>query len=82
MGDGTDDRTEPEVPAEFTEAGAIVDRAIAQMLSRDLPPMAIASALLGGSLCFLSRSLGDEAVLQILHNAAAGVSAGELRRRK
>jgi hypothetical protein len=69
-----------EVPPELSDAGAIVDRAIEHMLERKLPPMAIASALLGGSLCLLSRTMGDEAVLQVLHNAAAGVLAGELRR--
>jgi hypothetical protein len=41
--------------------------------------MAVASALLGGSLGLLSRTMGDEAVMQVLHNAQAGVRAGELR---
>jgi hypothetical protein len=72
--------SDADVPPELSDAGAIVDRAIEHMLERNLPPMAIASALLGGSLCLLSRTMGDEAVLQVLHNAAAGVRAGELRR--
>jgi len=70
-----------DIAPELEQAGVIVDSAIEQMLSRDLPPMAIASALLGGSLCLLSRTMGDEAVLHILHNAAAGIRAGELRRK-
>ncbi len=70
-----------EIAPELNEAGTIVDRAIEQMLKRDLPPMAIASALLGGSLCLLSRTMGDEALLHVLNNAAAGVRAGELRRK-
>jgi len=72
---------EIDIAPELEQAGVIVDSAIEQMLSRDLPPMAIASALLGGSLCLLSRTMGDEAVLHILHNAAAGIRAGELRRK-
>ena len=70
-----------EIPIELSDAGAIVDHAIKHMLERELPPMAIASALLGGSLCLLARTMGDEAVLQVLHNAAAGVRAGDLQRR-
>jgi hypothetical protein len=42
-------------------------------------PVAIASALLGGSLCLMSKTMGDEAVLQLLQNAARGVRAGDLR---
>jgi hypothetical protein len=72
---------EIDIAPELEQAGVIVDSAIEQMLSRDLPPMAIASALLGGSLCLLSRTMGDEAVLHILQNAAAGIRAGELRRK-
>ena len=65
---------------ELTHAGAGVDRAIAAMLDRGLGPVAVASALLGGALCLMSRSMGDEAVLQLLANAASGVRAGDLRR--
>jgi len=81
MNSRSSEAPEIEIAPELGEAGAIVDRAIEHMLSRDLPPMAIASALLGGSLCLLSRTMGDEAVLHILHNAAAGIRAGELRRK-
>jgi hypothetical protein len=65
--------------AELTQAGDAVDRAIGAMLGQGLSPVAIASALLGGSLCLMSKTMGDEAVLQLLHNAAAGVRAGDLR---
>ncbi len=64
---------------ELGQAGDAVDRAIGAMLGQGLSPVAIASALLGGSLCLMSRTMGDEAVLQLLHNAAAGVRAGDLR---
>ncbi len=65
--------------AELNQAGAGVDRAIHAMLERGLSPVSVASALLGGALCLMSRTMGDEAVLQLLHNAAAGVRAGDLR---
>ena len=66
--------------AELGQAGDGVDRAIHAMLERGLSPVSVASALLGGALCLMSRTMGDEAVLQLLHNAAAGVRAGDLRR--
>ncbi len=64
---------------ELGKAGAVVDSAIAHMMGRGLDPVAIASALLGGSLCLLARSLDEAAILRILENAAASVRAGELR---
>jgi hypothetical protein len=70
---------EAELSAELSEAGEAADRLIESLVSRGLSPLAIASALLGGSLGLLSQTLGDEAVMQVLHNAAAGVRAGELR---
>jgi hypothetical protein len=71
--------SEADLSVELSEAGEAVDRAIEKLLARGLSPMAVASALLGGSLGLLSRTMGDEAVMQVLHNAQAGVRAGELR---
>ena len=67
-------------PPDLSHAGAVVDKAIEYMLGQDLPAMAVASALLGGSLGLLSRSMGDAAILQVLDRAAASVRSGELRR--
>jgi len=64
---------------ELNQAGSAVDMAIQKMLEKGLSPVAVASALLGGSLCLMAKTMGDEAVLQLLHNAAAGVRAGDLR---
>jgi hypothetical protein len=64
---------------ELNKAGSAVDMAIQKMLEKGLSPVAIASALLGGSLCLMAKTMGDEAVLQLLHNAAAGVRNGDLR---
>jgi hypothetical protein len=66
--------------SELARAGSAVDRAIGTMLTQDMSPVAIASALLGGALCLMSRTMGDEAVLQMLHNAAQGIKAGDLRK--
>jgi hypothetical protein len=65
--------------AELGHAGQAVDRAIQQMLETGLSPVAVASALLGGSLCLMSKTVGEEGVIQLLRNAEAGVRAGDLR---
>jgi mannose/fructose/N-acetylgalactosamine-specific phosphotransferase system component IIC len=67
-------------PADLSHAGAIVDKAIEYMTGQNIGSLAIASALLGGALGMLSRSLGDDAVVQVLDNAIASVRSGELRR--
>ena len=42
-------------------------------------PISIASALLGGSLGMLARSMDDRAVMGVLLNALRSVEAGELQ---
>jgi hypothetical protein len=66
-------------PADLSHAGAIIDRAIDYMVGQKISPLAIASALLGGSLGVLAQSLEDDAILRILDNARECVRAGELR---
>ncbi len=66
-------------PADLGHAGAVVDKAIEYMTSQNIGSLAIASALLGGALGLLSRSVGDDAIAQILGNALASVRNGELR---
>ena len=63
----------------LSHAGAVVDKAIEYMVSQGIGSVEIASALLGGSLALLSRSVSDDAVIGILNNAIASVKAGELR---
>lgn len=70
---------EQDAPAELSLAGSVVDKAIEYMMGQNVPPVAIASALLGGSIALLSRTLGDEAIVGILNNAIRSVRAGELR---
>ena len=68
-----------EPPPDLSHAGAIVDKAIEYMMGQSLDPVAVASALLGGSLGLLARTLQDEAIEQVLQNALASVRSGELR---
>ena len=66
-------------PADLSHAGAVVDKAVEYMVGQNISSIAIASALLGGSLGLLARTLSDDAVVQILNNAIGSVRAGELR---
>jgi hypothetical protein len=67
-------------PTDLSRAGAIVDKAIEYMSGENISELVIASALLGGAVGMLARSLGDDAIVQVLNNAIASVRAGELRR--
>jgi hypothetical protein len=66
-------------PADLGHAGAVVDKAIEYMVGQNIGSLSIASALLGGALALLARSVADEAIVQVLNNAIASVRAGELR---
>ena len=66
-------------PADLSHAGAVVDKAIEYMIGQNLAPLSIASALLGGSLGLLARTMGDDAIAQVLQNAIGSVRSGELR---
>jgi hypothetical protein len=70
---------EAGAPADLSHAGAVVDKAVEYMTSQNIGSLAIASALLGGAMGMLARSMSDEAVIQVLNNAIASVRAGELR---
>ncbi|MBV8092422.1 MAG: hypothetical protein JOY71_01625 [Acetobacteraceae bacterium] len=77
-------QSEPDLmdtpPAELGRAGAVIDKAISYMMDQNIDPVAIASALLGGSLGLLAQAMDDAAVLRILDSACESVRAGELRR--
>lgn len=68
-----------EAPEHLSHAGAVVDKAIEYMMQQNLGSLAIASALLGGSMALLARSMSDEAIIGILTNAMGSVRSGELR---
>ncbi len=71
---------EPAAPADLSHAGAVVDKAIEYMISQNISSIAIASALLGGSLGLLARSVDDGSIESILNSALGSVRSGELRR--
>ena len=64
---------------DISHAGAVVDKAIEYMAGQNLPPLAIASALLGGAVGMLARDLSDEAIVNVLNNAIRSVRNGEFR---
>ncbi len=69
--------TDDGAPPDLSHAGAVVDKAIEYMTGQNISSISIASALLGGALGLLTRSLSDEAVISILTNAIGSVRAGE-----
>jgi len=73
-----DERQSPP-EKELNHAGSVVDKAIEYMLGQNISALAIASALLGGAMGLLSRTLPDAVVVQILNNAIESVESGEMR---
>ena len=67
-------------PPDLSHAGAVVDKAIEYLIGQQIDPISIASALLGGSLGLLARSLDDRAIVKVLENAIASVRGGDLQR--
>ncbi len=65
------------LPQELEQAGKMVDQLIRHLMDKDLPPLAIASALLGGSMGLLSRTLGKRALLGVLGQATDAVRSGQ-----
>jgi len=74
--------SERQAPPEkdLNHAGSVVDKAIEFMMGQQISELAIASALLGGALGLLSRTLPDQVVVQILSNAIDSVESGEMRK--
>ncbi|WP_439550049.1 hypothetical protein [Falsiroseomonas sp.] len=65
-------------PEDLSHAGSVVDKAIEYMIEQGIAPISIASALLGGALGMLSRTMDDRAVAGVLRSALASVESGEL----
>ncbi len=66
-------------PEDLSHAGSVVDKAIEYMLEQNIAPISVASALLGGAMGLMSRSMEDRAILRVLRSAAESVERGELR---
>jgi hypothetical protein len=75
-----DDGGDDAPPEGLTHAGAVVDKAIEYMTGQNIGSLAVASALLGGALGLLARTLDDDGIARVLENAIASVRSGELRR--
>ena len=69
-----------DLPQELSQAGEMVDRLIQHLLEKKLPPLAIASALLGGSMGLVTRTMGPEALLNVLEQARRSVQSGDFER--
>jgi hypothetical protein len=67
-------------PEDLSHAGSVVDKAIEYMMEQKIAPISIASALLGGTLGLLARTMDDRAIAQVLRSALESVESGELRR--
>ncbi len=70
---------ESDAPEDLSHAGSIVDKAIEYMMDQKISPISAASAMLGGCLGLLSRSMDDRAVANVLRQALHSVECGELR---
>ena len=66
-------------PADLSHAGAVVDKSIEYMVGQNIGSLSIASALLGGAVGLMARSMTDDAILNVLRSAMASVTAGEFR---
>ena len=66
-------------PDDLSHAGSVVDKAIEYMIDQNIAPISVASALLGGALGLLARTMDDRAIAGVLRNALMSVESGELR---
>lgn len=67
-----------DAPEDLSYAGSVVDKAIEYMIEQKINPISAASALLGGALGLLARTMDDRAIASVLRNALASVENGEL----
>ena len=67
-----------ETPPELSLAGSVVDKAIEYMTGQNVPPIAIASAFLGGAVSLLARTMPDDSIVRVLENAIASVKSGAI----
>ncbi|MFT8674494.1 MAG: hypothetical protein ABF990_04140 [Acetobacter sp.] len=68
----------PDVPEDLARCAMVVEHAIDHLKQEKFPPLAVASALLGGALGVLARSMDRDTVLRILDSAAASVRSGDV----
>ncbi|GBQ94844.1 hypothetical protein AA23498_2129 [Acetobacter nitrogenifigens DSM 23921 = NBRC 105050] len=68
-----------EVSEELTKCAMVIEHAIEHLLEENHAPLAVASALLGGSLGLLARTMDKDTILKILDSAVQSVRSGELQ---
>ncbi|GBR03803.1 hypothetical protein [Acetobacter oeni] len=68
-----------QVSEELTKCAMVVEHAIEHLLEENHAPLAVASALLGGSLGLLARTMDRDTILKILDSAVQSVRSGELQ---
>lgn len=66
-------------PEDLSHAGAVADKAIEYMLEQGIAPISVASALLGGALGLMARTMEDRAIANVLRSALHSVEGGELQ---
>ncbi len=66
-------------PEDLSHAGSVVDKAVEYMLGQNIAEISVASALLGGALGLMARSMQDRAIANVLRSALHSVESGELR---
>ena len=66
-------------PEDLSHAGSVTDKAIEYMIEQGIAPISVASALLGGALGLMARTMEDRAIARVLRSALASVESGELQ---
>ncbi|MDG6094457.1 hypothetical protein LOC54_04905 [Acetobacter sp. AN02] len=69
-----------QIPEELAQCGIAVEKLAEELYKENHNPISIASALLGGALGLLARTLDADTILKILDSAAASVRSGDLHR--
>lgn len=68
-----------DAPEDLSHAGSVTDKAIEYMIEQGITPISIASALLGGALGLMAKTMEDRAIANVLRSALASVENGEWR---
>jgi pyruvate/2-oxoacid:ferredoxin oxidoreductase alpha subunit len=72
------DPSTEEPPPDLSHAGAVVDQAIDYMMNHNIGSLEIASALLGGAIGIMGRSMSPDQVVRVLENAIAATRRGDV----
>ncbi|MGE4522581.1 MAG: hypothetical protein AB7D19_08875 [Acetobacter sp.] len=67
-----------DVPEDLARCAMVIEHAIDHLRQEKYPPLAVASALLGGALGVLARSVDSDTILRILDSAASSVRSGDV----